>query len=48
MLIVRMFLIPNLSFKVYDVQENQFNMIMARFEPENNLDMGSEKILFSR
>jgi glycosyltransferase involved in cell wall biosynthesis len=34
--------------KVYDVQENQFNMIMARFEPENNLDMVLEGVQHSQ
>ncbi len=30
--------------KEYNVQKNNFNMIMARFEPENNLDMVLEGV----
>lgn len=30
--------------KIYDVQKEAYNMIMARFEPENNLDMVLEGV----
>ncbi len=36
---------PNESIlAAYDVEKNNFNMIMARFEPENNLDMVLEGV----
>ncbi len=36
---------PNESvLSEYNVEKNQFNMIMARFEPENNLDMVLEGV----
>jgi glycosyltransferase involved in cell wall biosynthesis len=34
--------------KLYDVQQGAYNMIMARFEPENNLDMVLEGIALSQ
>ena len=36
---------PNQAIlELYDVKQNQYNMIMARFEPENNLDMVLEGV----
>ena len=36
---------PNETFlKEYDVEKGKYNMIMARFEPENNLDMVLEGV----
>ncbi len=40
---------PNESFlSTYNVVKNQFNMIMARFEPENNLDMVLEGVALNK
>jgi glycosyltransferase involved in cell wall biosynthesis len=39
---------PNLDIlEIYGLKANQFNMIMARFEPENNLDMVLEGVQLS-
>ncbi|WP_445709949.1 DUF1972 domain-containing protein [Flavobacterium sp.] len=34
--------------KEYNVKKNQFNMIMARFEPENNLDMVLQGVVLNK
>ncbi len=33
---------------IYDVQKGDYNMIMARFEPENNLDMVLEGVVLNK
>lgn len=43
------FLAPNIDIlKEYNVEKENYNMIMARFEPENNLDMVLEGVTMTK